>query len=141
MATINCGHCAMIHSSVQEVRECALRNPLNADLTASITSQEPPAPNPPILKMKEGFYLHGKTVYKVVPSQNGRLYAKVLDGSSFRYAPGAMTFLKPEERMTREMAEQYGKTTGQCAICGRVLTNEESIERGIGPICAEKVNF
>lgn len=31
---------------------------------------------------------------------------------------------------------QYGKETGNCACCGRVLTVEESIERGIGPVCA-----
>ena len=35
-------------------------------------------------------------------------------------------------------AEAYGKATGQCACCGRELTNEESIARSIGPICAEK---
>jgi hypothetical protein len=30
----------------------------------------------------------------------------------------------------------YGRRTGQCSICGRLLENAESIERGIGPICA-----
>lgn len=33
-------------------------------------------------------------------------------------------------------AVEYGKATGQCAICSRELTDPESIERGIGPICA-----
>lgn len=32
----------------------------------------------------------------------------------------------------------YGKLTGRCAICHRKLENEESVERGIGPICADK---
>jgi uncharacterized protein DUF6011 len=32
----------------------------------------------------------------------------------------------------------YGFKTGECGICGRELTNGESIKRGIGPICAEK---
>lgn len=35
----------------------------------------------------------------------------------------------------------YGKLTGHCAICGRLLTNEGSVEAGIGPVCASKGGF
>lgn len=35
----------------------------------------------------------------------------------------------------------YGKLTGTCSICGRPLENEESVARGIGPICAEKMGW
>lgn len=35
-------------------------------------------------------------------------------------------------------AEAYGRRYGACSICGRTLTKEESIDRFIGPICAEK---
>lgn len=35
-------------------------------------------------------------------------------------------------------AVAYGRRTGSCACCGLELTNAESIERGIGPICASK---
>lgn len=38
----------------------------------------------------------------------------------------------------KEMAIAYGKATGMCSICGLKLTNPESIEAGIGPICASK---
>jgi hypothetical protein len=38
-------------------------------------------------------------------------------------------------------AVAYGRRTGTCAICGRELTNHESIERGIGPICADKMGL
>lgn len=38
-------------------------------------------------------------------------------------------------------AVAYGNRTGSCAICGRELTNKESVERGIGPICAGKYAF
>ena len=34
--------------------------------------------------------------------------------------------------------KDYGFITCSCAICGLPLTNAESIQRGIGPICAEK---
>ena len=35
-------------------------------------------------------------------------------------------------------ARKYGKLSGRCCSCNRDLTNPESIEAGIGPICAEK---
>lgn len=35
----------------------------------------------------------------------------------------------------------HGIKTGECAICGRELTNHTSVERGIGPICAEKYGW
>lgn len=35
-------------------------------------------------------------------------------------------------------AVRYGQRTGRCACCGRELTNDVSITRGIGPICADK---
>lgn len=38
-------------------------------------------------------------------------------------------------------AKAYGQRTGTCCVCGRELTAEESIERFIGPICAEKYGF
>ena len=40
-----------------------------------------------------------------------------------------------------EAAVAYGKMTGACAICGRHLENEESVARGIGPVCAGKYGF
>jgi hypothetical protein len=35
----------------------------------------------------------------------------------------------------------YGQRTGICACCGRELTNHESIELGIGPICRGKFGW
>ena len=35
-------------------------------------------------------------------------------------------------------AVEYGRETGRCACCGRELTNEESVELGIGPICRQR---
>lgn len=36
-----------------------------------------------------------------------------------------------------EAARAYGQRTGNCSICGRLLTKGESIDRMIGPICYE----
>lgn len=56
---------------------------------------------------------------------------------------------KPEDQATitevaarpQEAAEKYGRLTGNCAICARPLLREDSVGRGIGPICAEKFGF
>lgn len=40
-----------------------------------------------------------------------------------------------------QAATAYGKRTGECGCCGRPLTNGESIDRGIGPVCAEKYGW
>lgn len=33
----------------------------------------------------------------------------------------------------------YGLSTGTCGVCSRKLTNPESVEAGIGPVCSAKV--
>jgi hypothetical protein len=38
-------------------------------------------------------------------------------------------------------AIRYGKVSGECSCCGRELTDSQSIERGIGPICATKFGW
>lgn len=38
-------------------------------------------------------------------------------------------------------AVTFGRLTGHCAICGRLLEKGESVERGIGPICAERFGW
>lgn len=37
-----------------------------------------------------------------------------------------------------EAARLYGELTGRCCMCARILEDEESVERGVGPICAAK---
>lgn len=36
-------------------------------------------------------------------------------------------------------ASAYGMFTGKCGICGRPLTDPESVGRGIGPDCLGKL--
>ena len=38
-------------------------------------------------------------------------------------------------------AKAFGLRTGSCSCCGRTLTNGESIDLGIGPICASKYGW
>lgn len=41
----------------------------------------------------------------------------------------------------RAAMAHYGHITGSCGVCGRTLEDPESVERGIGPVCAEKFGF
>lgn len=38
-------------------------------------------------------------------------------------------------------AVKYGRLSGRCCSCGRDLTNPDSIDAGIGPVCAGKLNL
>ncbi len=40
-----------------------------------------------------------------------------------------------------QAAKAYGFRTGNCSCCGRELTKKESIDLGIGPICASKYGW
>lgn len=40
-----------------------------------------------------------------------------------------------------QASKRYGKELGRCGVCNRTLTNNESIEAGIGPVCAAKHNW
>ncbi len=97
---------------------------------------------------EEGFYVKDDTVYKVqiAVHGSGRPYAKRLvvaeyDGvksALWEYAAGAVRELKPEHKLTLEQAKEFGKLYGVCVRCGTVLTDEFSIENGIGPVCITK---
>lgn len=38
-------------------------------------------------------------------------------------------------------AVKHGRQYGQCACCGKELSDPESVAKGIGPVCAEKFGF
>ena len=91
---------------------------------------EAPAPS--------GLHVLDGEVYRVVVSRgSGRPYALWLVESTggFEYTPGAVRHLSEDTMMTLEEARDYGVRYGVCVACGRTLTNPESIEYGIGPVC------
>lgn len=93
----------------------------------------------------EGWYVLEDRIYKVQKAVHGsgHLYAKVLteiDGRwSWEYAPGAIKTLVAARPLTVEEAAKYGSLYGICVVCGAPLTDEDSIARGIGPICSGKL--
>lgn len=85
------------------------------------------------------------TVYKVQIAKqgSGRLYAKQLVEAggewSFEYAAGAIRKLTPAMRMSLADAKAFGRLYGVCCRCSAVLTDEVSIEAGIGRYCAGRM--
>lgn len=93
----------------------------------------------------DGMYRKDGIIYKVQAAVHGsgNLYAKQLvkddysrSGWRFEYVAGAVRKLLLADKMTLEQAKEFGALYGTCCVCGRTLTDETSIEMGIGPICA-----
>ncbi len=71
---------------------------------------------------------------------SGRLYAKRLDPEGgWVYEAGLVGRLDEGMRLSVEDAAVFGKLYGVCAVCGRTLTDETSIEAGIGPVCRKRL--
>ena len=51
---------------------------------------------------------------------------------------GEFELLSESTLMSLKEAKKFGQLYGVCCVCGAVLTDEVSIERGIGPICERK---
>lgn len=91
-----------------------------------------------------GIYREGETIYCVRKArQSERVYAYQLitiEGQNPRwdYVAGKVYELKVESMISLEVAQQYGRQTGICCICGRFLTDAESVQKGIGPVCGRK---
>ena len=71
---------------------------------------------------------------------NGEYAGKVTGGYWLpcRAPEGTLEKLQEIAKDPLGSAVAYGKRTGNCSACGRDLTNHGSIEKGIGPICAER---
>jgi len=53
--------------------------------------------------------------------------------------PDMIAKLRDVEDRGLEAVKDIGRLTGVCCVCGHMLTNEASIEDGIGPICAGRM--
>jgi hypothetical protein len=56
----------------------------------------------------------------------------------FEYVKGGIRTLHESWRLTEAEAIAWGRMYGVCSKCGSELSKEESIERGMGDICAAK---
>lgn len=126
-----------------------------SDLITEMMANRDKAPATATLaKVTEGMYRTPEgDIYKVQMAVHGsgKLYAKRLveldeprvmkKGTrthDFEYVAGGLQKLTPEMKMTREEAQAWGRLYGTCCRCGLILTDEESIAQGIGPICGDR---
>lgn len=139
MASIKCGNCKANHVSVREVRTCYAGGATSRAVT-QVVSEVPEEAPAPIEPATEGMYKLGDRIFKVQRAVHGsgHLYAKELAGGGFIYAAGMIRRLNSSHRMTLEQGKEYGALYGICCRCAAPLTDEASIARGLGPVCATK---
>lgn len=84
----------------------------------------------------------GRT-FHVYQGQAGHLLAKLWDAAedAFGYFGAATRLPAGLVKLTTEELQAFGRATGTCAVCMRHLTDDTSVARGIGPICARKLGF
>lgn len=83
----------------------------------------------------------------------GMLFIKTKDGKKLGFVKGGKFTARRECTDTEQAAVldacsdpakaavAFGKAWSICCVCARPLTNDGSIEAGIGPVCAEKFGF
>lgn len=129
-----------------------------------LVRENPPVPNRPkqqvpVVQPEEGgFYQVGTRVFRLNLGGSGRLYAKELvelqvpqEASNgvrrfrWEYAQGVMRSIRPEHRLTREQAEEFGQRSSCCIRCGIELdpniTDRNGNKRFIGPVCEKKMGW
>lgn len=87
---------------------------------------------------------HGKNAGAIYVKEAGEYLGKVAGGKfSPTFSCDAATTARVIEVAANPAAsaKAYGLKTGSCSCCGRELTNGESIELGIGPICRDKYGW
>ncbi|ALH46151.1 hypothetical protein SEA_SQUID_47 [Mycobacterium phage Squid] len=92
--------------------------------------------------------INGTAFYKVDRPTGGRwagyVFVKQIVGDEERrlsQKQGGTILRRIAEAGAEAASARYGHEIGECGVCGRTLTNDESRERGIGPICAEKMGW
>lgn len=97
-----------------------------------------PVTQPGVYETPEG------DVYVVQPNQSKtRLYAKRWIRSDtthahLEYEAGAIYRLHPINRVSLERGMELSVGFGACCVCGAVLTDPKSVDRGIGPVCRKR---
>ena len=78
----------------------------------------------------------------VTPMFGGGTFGVIdADGSFRRFSrctDEVFAVLQDVERRGLDAVQEIGRATGRCVVCSRMLTNEDSIAAGIGPVCAER---
>lgn len=94
-----------------------------------------------VTEVPQGIHFSEDNGYvKVVRSRGGNLYSLYLnEGGKFKDYRGqaGLVGLSEDTLLDAEKAAAFGHQFGMCVFCGRTLTDEDSVEVGYGPVCAE----
>lgn len=81
----------------------------------------------------------GRLLVKMIHLQDTEEYGYQYIGSLSTVVGGRSKLGKVKlTKMSLEEAKKWGRMTGSCVACGRRLDVPESVEAGIGPVCAGK---
>ena len=90
-----------------------------------------------------GLYRTGEGELREVKlTRNGQLVGYSIDNETAErdyLGKAGLRGLTLDNQLSESEAQEFGKRTGTCVCCGRELTNEESRNLGIGPVCREKM--
>jgi hypothetical protein len=80
------------------------------------------------------------TLYRIrMNKTTGRPYALVArpGATEFSYDWKAIREVSESMRLTFEEALKYSAQFEECVVCGRALTDPNSVAKGIGPVCVK----
>lgn len=106
-----------------------------------------PAAPPTNVEPKAGMYRrdNGEIVRVYLGQQSGFMLLKRLvedehseHGWAYEYVGRASYKLGNATPLPLEEAQKFGRMTGTCCVCARRLDVPESVEAGIGPVCAKR---
>jgi hypothetical protein len=108
---------------------------------------EPVTPGALPAATEPGFYSVGADIWRVRQTKDGqRTYAVRLDvqpgarKGTWEYVKGGLNVIARDGApLTEAAASAFGLAHGICAICAAELSDPISVARGIGPVCAKKV--
>lgn len=90
-----------------------------------------------------GIYEADGHLYRVyLGQQSGKMLVKSVEadeGVVYIYLGAASAKLPADaRRLSLDEVGELGKTFDHCLCCGRRLDDPESVDRGVGPVCAQK---
>lgn len=165
---MKCGNCKLDHPAVTDVRACyAQAGKLTATQPAPDRSMSPveriraaaaKLPNEETMRYAiqrvvalgefAGMAQHDWKFYRVNRPTEGKwkgyTFVRVQAGDEtfpIRNLAEVASVLEAIALDPKQAALNYGLQLRHCSNCGKRLTNPESIAAGIGPICANKLNW
>lgn len=156
--SIRCAHCKLTHETVADVRACAdhhgVKGGSPAPATAPATADSAtgwkvgmPCPVPPVRYaiLRPGSQDPNDLVFlnvsigKEGTRWEGFVFLKVQASDEehpVRNRQAREAYINAiVEQGWKKCLLRYGQKIGKCGHCGRTLTNQESREYGIGPVC------